>query len=33
MIALIDAALTIWALVQALIGALRVTPVHAIEVP
>ena len=30
---LIDAALTLWALVQALIGALRVTPVHAIEVP
>lgn len=33
MIALIDAALTIWALVQALLGALRVAPVHAIEVP
>ena len=31
--ALIDAALTLWALVAALLGALRVTPVHAIEVP
>lgn len=30
---LLDAALTLWALVQALLGALRVTPVHAIEVP
>lgn len=33
MIVLLDAALTIWALVQALLGALRVAPVHAIEVP
>lgn len=33
MITLLDAALTIWALVQALLGALRVTPVHAIGVP
>ena len=33
MIRVIDAALTLWALVQALLGALRVTPVHAIEVP
>jgi len=32
-IAILDAALTLWALVQALLGALRVTPVHAIEVP
>ena len=32
-IALLDAALTLWALVQALLGALRVAPVHAIEVP
>jgi len=31
--ALLDAALTLWALVQTLLGALRVTPVHAIEVP
>ena len=31
--ALLDAALTLWALVAALLGALRVTPVHAIEVP
>ena len=33
MITLLDAALTLWALVQTLLGALRVTPVHAIEVP
>ena len=33
MILLLDAALTLWALVQALLGALRVTPVHTIEVP
>ncbi len=33
MITLLDAALTLWALVQALLGALRVTPHHAIEVP
>ncbi len=33
MITLLDAALTLWALVQALLGALLVTPVHAIEVP
>jgi len=32
-IALLDAALTLWALVQALLGALRVAPVPAIEVP
>ncbi len=31
--ALLDAALTLWALVAALLGALRVTPVPAIEVP
>ncbi len=33
MITLLDAALTLWALAQALLGALRVAPVHAIEVP
>ena len=33
MITLLDAALTLWALVQTLLGALRVTPVRAIEVP
>ncbi len=33
MITLLDAALTLRALVQALLGALRVAPVHAIEVP
>ena len=33
MITLLDAALTLWALVQALLGALRVATVHAIEVP
>jgi len=32
-ITLLDAALTLWALAQALLGALRVAPVHAIEVP
>lgn len=31
--ALLDAALTLWALVAVLLGALRVAPVHAIEVP
>lgn len=33
MITILDAALTLWALVQAILGALRVAPVHAIEVP